>query len=249
MSFKTILNYSPNFDKKKRNSKKIRFLIFHYTGMKKEFEAINRLTDIKSKVSSHYLIKNNGDIITLVPELYIAWHAGVSFWKNYGYLNKNSLGIEISNPGHNFKYKNFSKNQIKSILILSKYLVKKYNIKSQNILGHSDVAPIRKKDPGEKFPWEYLSKNKIGFWHNLDKKKLIKLRTLKINNLEKKLFYKNILKIGYSEKSFKNSKIKNMNYKKILIEAFQRRFRQKLVNGKIDQECLVISQNLAKNLN
>ncbi len=92
---KTIINYSPNFDEKKRDSKKIRFLIFHYTGMKKESEAIRRLTDIKSKVSSHYLIKNNGEIITLVPDLYIAWHAGISFWKNYNSLNKNSIGIEI----------------------------------------------------------------------------------------------------------------------------------------------------------
>ena len=249
MSFQTIINYSPNFDKKKRDSKKIRFLIFHYTGMKKESEAISRLTDIKSEVSSHYLIKNNGQIITLVPELYIAWHSGVSFWKNYQSLNKNSIGIEISNPGHNFRYKNFSKKQINSILLLSKYLIKKYKIKPQNILGHSDIAPNRKKDPGEKFPWEYLSKQKVGFWHKLDKKKLVKFRNLKINVSKEKLFYKNILKIGYSEKNFKNSKISKVYYAKILTKAFQRRFRPELINGKIDLECLFISQNLAKKLN
>ena len=248
MSFKTILNYSPNFDEKKRDLKKIRFLIFHYTGMKKESEAISRLTSIKSKVSSHYLIKNNGEIITLVPELYISWHAGISFWKNYQSLNKNSIGIEISNPGHNFKYKNFSKKQVSSLLLLSKYLIKKYKIKPQNILGHSDIAPNRKKDPGEKFPWEYLFKNKIGSWHNLDKKKLVKYRSLTINNFEKKLFYKNILKIGYSEKNFKNSKLKKAQYTKILIKAFQRRFRQDLINGIADQECLIISKNLTKKL-
>ena len=249
MSFQTIINYSPNFDKKKRDSKKIRFVIFHYTGMKKESEAISRLTDIKSEVSSHYLIKNNGQIITLVPELYIAWHSGVSFWKNYQSLNKNSIGIEISNPGHNFRYKNFSKKQINSILLLSKYLIKKYKIKPQNVLGHSDVAPNRKKDPGEKFPWEYLSKQKVGFWHKLDKKKLVKFRNLKINISKEKLFYKNILKIGYSEKNFKNSKISKVYYAKILTKAFQRRFRPELINGKIDLECLFISQNLAKKLN
>ena len=249
MSFQTIINYSPNFDKKKRDSKKIGFLIFHYTGMKKESEAISRLTDIKSEVSSHYLIKNNGQIITLVPELYIAWHSGVSFWKNYQSLNKNSIGIEISNPGHNFRYKNFSKKQINSILLLSKYLIKKYKIKPQNILGHSDIAPNRKKDPGEKFPWEYLSKQKVGFWHKLDKKKLVKFRNLKINISKEKLFYKNILKIGYSEKNFKNSKISKVYYAKILTKAFQRRFRPELINGKIDLECLFISQNLAKKLN
>jgi len=169
MSFKTTFNYSPNFDEKKRDLKKIKFLIFHYTGMKKESEAINRLTDFKSKVSSHYLIKNNGEIITLVPELYIAWHCGVSFWKNYQSINKYSIGVEISNPGHNFKYKTFSKKQINSILKLSKFLIKKYKIKSKNILGHSDIAPFRKKDPGEKFPWHYLSKKKIGYWNNISK--------------------------------------------------------------------------------
>ena len=246
MSVKTILNYSPNFDKKKRDSKKIKFLIFHYTGMEKESEAINRLTDVKSEVSSHYLIKNNGEIITLVPDLYAAWHAGVSFWKNYQSLNKNSIGIEISNPGHSFRYKNFSKKQINSILLLSKLLIKKYKIKPQNILSHSDIAPSRKKDPGEKFPWEYLFKNKIGFWHNLDKKILAKYRNIKTSNLEKKLFYKNMIKIGYSEKNFKNSKLKKLQRTKILIKAFQRRFRQELINGIADQECLIISKNLAK---
>ena len=246
MSIKTILNYSPNFDKKKRDPSKIRFLIFHYTGMKKESEAISRLTDVKSEVSSHYLIKNNGEIITLVPELYISWHAGASFWKNYKSLNKNSIGIEISNPGHNFKYKDFSKKQIKSIFLLSKYLIKKYNIGTQNILGHSDISPNRKKDPGEKFPWEYLFKNKIGFWHNIDNKILVKNRTLKISNLEQKLFFQNILKIGYSEKNFKNSKLKKIQRTKIIIKAFQRRFRQNLINGVADQECLIISKNLTK---
>ena len=214
--------------------------------MKKESEAINRLTDIKSKVSSHYFIRDNGEIITIVPELYIAWHAGVSFWKNFSSLNKNSIGIEINNPGHDFKYKKFSKKQINSILLLTKFLIKKYKIKPQNILGHSDISPNRKKDPGEKFPWEFLFKNKIGFWHNLDKKKLIEYRTLKINDLEKKLFFRNILKIGYSEKNFKNSKFKRIQYKKILIKAFQRRFRQDLINGIADQECLIISKNLVK---
>ena len=245
MSFNKTFNYSPNFDEKKRDLKKIKFLIFHYTGMKKESEAINRLTDFKSKVSSHYLIKNNGEIITLVPELYIAWHCGVSFWKNYKSINKYSIGVEISNPGHNFKYKTFSKKQINSILKLSKFLIKKYKIKSKNILGHSDIAPFRKKDPGEKFPWHYLSKNKIGYWHNLSKNILLKKRNLQTDEKEKKIFIYNLNKIGFSKKN----KIKLVNYSKIMTIAFQRRFRQEIVNGKIDQECLAISENLAKKYN
>ena len=153
MKIKTSLNYSPNFDLKKRKKKQIEFLIFHYTGMKSERAAIDRLTGIQPGVSSHYLIKNNGEIVLMVPVTYIAWHAGISFWRKYEGINKYSIGIEISNPGHSNKYKDFSRKQIKSIIKLSKYLIKKYNIKSGNILGHSDIAPNRKKDPGEKFPW------------------------------------------------------------------------------------------------
>ena len=244
MSINTTLNYSPNFDKKKRKFKQIKFIIFHYTGMKNEKDAIKRLTDNKSKVSSHYFIKNNGKIITLVPELYISWHAGISSWQNYKSINKHSIGIEISNPGHNYNYKKFSKKQIHSILKLTKYLIKKYKIKNKFILGHSDIAPFRKKDPGEKFPWKYLSKKKVGLWHDLNEKKLLKIRKKKVGKYEKNNFLKNLYKIGYSKVLNKN---RNKNIK-LLTKAFQRRFRQDLVNGIIDEECLLISKNLTKNL-
>ena len=240
----TTLNYSPNFDLKKRGLKEIKFIIFHYTGMKKQKDAITKLTNIKSKVSSHYFIKNNGEILTLVPDLYIAWHAGVSSWEKYKSINKYSIGIEISNPGHEHSYKKFSKKQIKSILKLSAYLIKKYKIKSNFILGHSDIAPDRKKDPGEKFPWKYLSKNKIGHWHNLNEIKLLKKRNQTVHKLEKNKFIKNLNKIGYS----KNILFNKNKYSKVLTTAFQRRFRQELVSGIIDQECLFISNNLAKNM-
>ena len=247
MKIKTILNYSPNFHPKKRNFKQIKFIVFHYTGMKKESEAINRLTNIQSQVSSHYLIKNNGQIVSMVPDLYIAWHAGVSFWKNFKSLNKYSIGIEISNPGHNYKYKRFSKIQIKSILKLSKFLIKKYKIDSKNILGHSDIAPHRKKDPGEKFPWQYLESQKVALWHNISNRLLKKNRMKKIDQESKKNFYKNLFKIGYSIKNPKN--IKKDKFLNLVVKAFQRRFRQELINGKIDQECFLISKNLAKKLN
>ncbi len=242
----TIQNYSPNFEIKKRKLNQIKFIIFHYTGMKKESEAIERLTNIKSKVSSHYLIKNNGEIVIMVPDLYEAWHAGVSSWKNFKSLNKNSIGIEISNPGHNSSYKKFSKKQIQSIRKLSKFLIKKYKINPKNILGHSDIAPIRKKDPGEKFPWKYFAEFGIGKWHSLSQKILINSRRKKINQVDKKKFYKNLSKIGYSIKSSK--KIKRDQFFIFIVSAFQRRFRQELINGKIDQECLFISQNLVKKL-
>ena len=246
MPFISKFNYSSNFTSIKRKVSQVKFIIFHYTGMKSESAAIKKLTSSNSEVSSHYLVKNNGQIVVLVPDRYIAWHAGVSLWKNYKSLNKNSIGIEISNPGHGFGYKKFSKSQILSIIKLSKFLIKKYNIKSKNILGHSDIAPDRKKDPGEKFPWKYLSQYKIGLWHNLSQKRLIKKRLLIISNLEKKLFLKNIYKIGYSIKILNNNNLNMAQYTKTLVVAFQRRFRQALIDGKIDQECLVISKNLVK---
>ena len=246
MAIKTSLNYSPNFNPEKRKANQIKFLIFHYTGMRTEKAAIKRLTDIKSEVSSHYLINQKGEIITLVPNLYIAWHAGKSRWKNYESLNKNSIGIEITNPGHSFMYKKFSKQQILSLIKLTKFLISKYKINKNNILGHSDIAPDRKKDPGEKFPWQYLSKNKISYWHNVDQRILIKNRMLNIDNVHKILFCKNINKIGYLKKIPKNLKDKKNYFLIKIIKAFQRRFRPEIVNGKIDRECLIISQNLVK---
>ena len=244
MALKTILNYSPNFNSKKRISKQIKFIIFHYTGMRKESEAINRLTNIQSEVSCHYLIKNNGKIVKVVPDLFVAWHAGKSSWKNLKSLNQNSIGIEITNPGHEFGYKKFSEKQIISLLKLSKFLMNKYKIRSKNILGHSDISPNRKKDPGEKFPWEYLSKKKIGLWHTLKKSELIKKRILKTNKIEKEFFFNNLFKIGYLKKAAKT--INKESYLRELVKAFQRRFRQDLIDGKIDQECLIISINLLK---
>jgi N-acetylmuramoyl-L-alanine amidase len=246
MAIKTTLNYSPNFDPKKRKTNQIKFLIFHYTGMKTEKAAINRLTDIESRVSAHYLIKQNGEIITLVPDLYTAWHAGKSVWKNYSSLNKDSIGIEIVNPGHDINYKKFSKIQLAALVRLSKFLIKKYRINSKNILGHSDIAPERKKDPGEKFPWKLLSKKKIGYWHNLNQNELIKNRNLKTSSKEKNLFLTNLFKIGYQKKFLYNSNFNRISFDQIISKAFQRRFRPEIINGKIDQECLLISQNLVK---
>ena len=247
MALKTILNYSPNFNPKKRTSKQIKFIIFHYTGMKSESDALKRLTEIQSEVSCHYLIKNNGEIVKIVPDLYIAWHAGKSSWKNYKSLNQNSIGIEITNPGHEYGYKNFTQKQITTLVKLSKFLIKKYKINPKNILGHSDIAVLRKKDPGEKFPWEYLAKNKIGIWHTLNKQDLLKNRKLKISKVEENIFFRNLFKIGYSKTFPKN--IGRNKYLIELIKSFQRRYRKELVDRKIDQESLLINKSLIKAYN
>ena len=229
--------YSPNFNTKKRLKKSIRFIIIHYTGMKKELAAINKLCNPKSKVSSHYFIRNNGNIINLVPDLYEAWHAGLSAWQSYKSLNKYSIGIEINNPGHDHGYERFKSKQIQTLKKLLKNLITEYKIQTCNILGHSDVAPSRKKDPGEKFPWKLLAKSKVCSWHTLNEKKIKFHRNEKISEKEEKTLIKNLYKIGYP-------KTKQNNNNSLLVKAFQRRFRQGLVNGKIDRECLLISKNL-----
>ena len=240
----TTLNYSPNFDVKKRRVNRIKFVIFHYTGMRRENDAIKKLTSAKSKVSCHYLIKNNGQILMLVPELYIAWHAGISLWKKYKLINKFSIGIELSNPGHDHNYKKFSRKQINSLIKLSKFLIRKYKIKPSFFLGHSDIAVDRKKDPGEKFPWKYLSKKKIGLWHDLNQNFIKKKRNIELKKNDKLKFFKNLAKIGYPKIKF----IYETRYTKLITKAFQRRFRQELINGIIDQECLLISDNIAKKI-
>ena len=227
--------YSPNFEIKKRKPKSIEFIIIHYTGMKKEKDALERLTNQNSKVSCHYFITYSGEIINLVPDLYTSWHAGRSAWKKKKSLNSKSLGIEISNPGHTFKYAKFKKKQIKSLFILVSQLKKKYKIRNTNILGHSDIAPDRKKDPGEKFPWKLMKKKNMSIWHDLNEDMLKSLRNQKCSNFELFKFFNNLKKIGYQSKS----KIK-------VAKAFQRRFRQEQISGKIDKECLLISNSLIK---
>mgnify|MGYP001161442685 CR=1 FL=1 len=232
---------SPNHLIKRRTSKQINFIIIHYTGMQSEGESIKRLTEKKSKVSAHFLITKKGQIIKMVEEKNVAWHAGKSKWKNLINLNNCSIGIELVNKGHRFGYENFSNKQISKLIILCKYLIKKYKINQTNILGHSDIAPLRKIDPGEKFPWQLLSKKKIGNWYNYRKVK----KNNKFYNLRKvdtrNCFFNNLYKIGY--RYFDKKNYLSSDYK--VIKAFQRKFRQKKVNGVIDQECLQISYNLA----
>ena len=232
---KMSTNYSPNFDIHKRSKKNIKYIVYHYTGMKTDNAAIKRLTKFNSKVSCHYFIDKKGNLIQMVPDLYVAWHAGISKWKNDKLLNKSSIGIEISNPGHQYGYESFKKKQLKCLIKITKILIKKYSIKKKNILGHSDIAPLRKKDPGEKFPWKLLNKKKISLWHNLNEKKCKYLRKKKLT--DNKDFYKLLFKFGY--KSSKNNKEKIKIYK-----SFQRRFRPKLISSVVDQESYEILKSL-----
>ena len=239
-----IYNFiSPNFDKKKRPKKSIKMIIIHYTGMQSERESLYRLCNPKFKVSSHFLINQKGKIYRLVHDNRIAWHAGKSCWGKFKNLNKNSIGIELVNKGHKFGYTNFKKKQLFSLAKLCKKLIKKYKIKKRYIVGHSDVAPIRKIDPGKKFPWNELAKKKIGIWHACNVVKIKKLRGIKVIKKKNKIdFFKNLKKIGYC--TFTEKKY----FLKKIIKAFQRHFRKELINGHLDKECMVIAKNLSKSL-
>jgi N-acetylmuramoyl-L-alanine amidase len=233
---------SPNHETRQRRISEIQFIIIHYTGMQSEVESLKRLTNKKSKVSAHYLINRIGTVIQMVEEKNIAWHAGKSKWKNFINLNKQSIGIELVNKGHRLGYENFSKKQIAKLIALCEFLIKKYKIKKSNILGHSDIAPLRKIDPGEKFPWKSLAKKKISYWHNANKKnnQVYNLNKIDLRNY----FFRNLYKIGYR---YFDKRIPSSSDSKI-IKAFQRRFRQNKVNGRIDEECLQISHYLTYSL-
>ena len=234
---KILSDFSPNHSKKARLPKDIKFIIIHYTGMQSEIESIRRLKDRKFKVSCHYLINRKGVITQMVEDSKIAWHAGKSKWKQFVNLNDVSLGIELVNKGHQFGYQKFSDKQIKSLIKLCKKLKNKYAIKKENFLGHSDISPIRKIDPGENFPWKKLSEHNIGQWFTQNKKILTRHEKKR-----RSTFFKNLHKIGYRYFSINK---KSTNDKKI-IQSFQQRYLPKNVTGKIDYKTLKISQFLVK---
>ena len=157
---------------------------------------IKRLRNLSSKVSAHYLIDRNGKVINLVETKKIAWHAGKSKWFGFNNLNKNSIGIELQNKGHNLNYQNFTLKQLASLMKICKKIKKKYKIKSKNFLGHSDIAPLRKKDPIEKFLGKKLSKKGFGEWYSEKDLKGIEEPDEK-KDREREAFFANLKKIGY----------------------------------------------------
>lgn len=162
---KIIQRPSPNFDERVRP---IDMLIMHYTGMPTGEEAMARMCDPASKVAAHYTVEEDGRVFALVAEDKRAWHAGVSCWKGEGGVNSRSIGIEIVNPGHEFGYRAFPDAQIESVIALAKDILSRHSIPPEHVLGHSDVAPGRKLDPGELFPWRRLADAGVGTWLELD---------------------------------------------------------------------------------
>ena len=227
-----IINYYPSANFNERIAEgtgpvKIDILVIHYTGMLPENSALDWLCNPESKVSAHYLIDEKGSIFNLVPVLMRAWHAGKSYWRGATDINSRSIGIELVNPGHDFGYRDFSLNQVNSLIYLANKLLLQYTIPPRNVLGHSDISPSRKIDPGERFPWKKLAEQGIGLWPNQKKS----------NNTE--MSNKNFIKIlnsyGYDTDN---------NSLSDLVTAFQRHFRPELCDGIVDKETQVQLENL-----
>ena len=152
---------SPNFDLRLSPPD---MLVLHYTGMQTGEAALARLRDPDAKVSSHYLVEEDGRVFRLVPEARRAWHAGVSFWQGESDCNGASIGIEIVNPGHEFGYRPFPDPQIEAVIALAADIRTRWTIPDGRIVGHCDIAPDRKRDPGELFPWKRLAQSGHGLW-------------------------------------------------------------------------------------
>jgi N-acetylmuramoyl-L-alanine amidase len=152
---------SPNFDPRTVTPS---MLVLHYTGMKTGEEAIARLRDPEARVSAHYVVEEDGRVFRLVPEERRAWHAGVSFWRGRRNVNGDSIGIEIVNPGHEWGYRTFPDAQVAAVTALVADIRTRWSIEDRDIVGHSDVAPARKDDPGELFPWKRLAEAGHGLW-------------------------------------------------------------------------------------
>ncbi len=196
-------------------------ILLHYTGMADAASAIQRLGDPASKVSCHYLVAEDGQILRMVPEEKRAWHAGRSYWRGVQELNSSSIGIELVNPGHQFGYRPFPDEQIDALIPLVADIKQRYGITRGNVVGHSDIAPQRKQDPGELFPWAKLAKLRLALPRPT--------RNLLDPNWTDSGFLLALERFGY-----------DVSDKLAAVVAFQRRFRPELIDGEIDGECRCI---------
>ena len=233
---------SPNFGAR-REDVEITTIILHYTGMSDAQKACDWLCNEESQVSSHYLVDEAGSIVQMVDEACRAWHAGVSSWHGDEDLNSASVGIEIQNLGHFMGYPDFPRVQMEAVAALCLELIKRYRIKPLNILAHSDVAPGRKVDPGEKFDWAYLHSQGIGHWVEPEP---IKGGTFlqSGDSGDAVMALQAMLKLyGYGIEVNGSFDART----KIVVEAFQRHFRTALVDGVADQSTVATLHKLLQN--
>ena len=222
---------SPNFDKRQRP---VTCVVLHYTGMETGSAALDRLRDPDAKVSSHYLVEEDGTVFQLVQEDKRAWHAGISNWRGETDLNSAAIGIEIVNGGHEFGLPDFPETQMEIVINLTRDIVHRYSILPADIVGHSDIAPARKEDPGEKFPWRRLAEEGLGLWPtnaSSDQRVLFEARDRDrgIAIAQSGLGY-----IGYGVE------VTGVldDFTQQVVKAFQRRYRPQKLDGNIDMQTM-----------
>ncbi|MBV9993203.1 MAG: N-acetylmuramoyl-L-alanine amidase [Alphaproteobacteria bacterium] len=214
-----VLRPSPNHDE--RGADPVDVLVLHYTGMRTAGEALARLCDPAAKVSAHYTVDRDGTVYAHVPEERRAWHAGLSFWAGTRNVNARSIGIEIVNPGHEFGYIPFTDDQIGAVVDLASGILERHPIPARNVVGHSDVAPMRKQDPGELFPWARLAEYGIGMWPPAA------VRGADLAQAMQGEFRDALARYGYDPQAPLSD----------VVTAFQRHFRPSCVDGIADAEC------------
>ncbi len=237
------IEYTPssNFDDR---TLPISMLVLHYTGMESGAAALERLTDPEAKVSSHYVVEEDGRIFQLVDEEKRAWHAGVSEWQGQTNINSASVGIEIVNGGHDFGLPEFPDVQINAVIALSKDIMTRHHILPKNVLGHSDIAPKRKQDPGEKFPWQGLAAAGIGYWpENIDTDRRV-LFEPGLRDRGVAIVQRGLAHIGYG---LQVTGVMD-DHTVLVIAALQRRYRPEQVDGLVDIETMSIIRWLTENL-
>ena len=210
---------SPNHDD--RGGAPIDMLVLHYTGMTSGAAALERLCDVEARVSAHYTIDEDGTVYRHVPEDRRAWHAGVSHWAGVRNVNARSIGIELVNPGHEYGYRAFPDVQVASLIRLAQGIVMRHPIATSQVLAHSDVAPARKEDPGELFPWEKLAAAGIGLWPQ---------------GIASDIGPEGLARYGYDPDAPQDK----------VITAFQRHFRPAKLDGEWDSECARLLASLIR---
>lgn len=231
MPLKIVERPSPNHDARAEGP--VDILVMHYTGMRTAEEALARLCDPGAKVSSHYTIDRDGAVYRHVAEDRRARHAGVSYWAGVRDVNSRSIGIEIVNPGHEFGYVPFAEPQIAALIDLSRGILARHPIVPARVVGHSDVAPNRKQDPGELFPWARLAEFGVGVWPSN-----FPPRSGNLGRGEAETFAENLRRFGYGVPPEVDWPLADV------IAAFQRRFRPSCINGIPDAECQALLARL-----
>ena len=232
-----IQSPSPNHDERKLP---VSLLLLHYTGMKTGAEALERLTVVESKVSAHYLVEEEGRVFQMVDESRRAWHGGVGYWRGITDINSASIGIEVVNPGHEWGYRAFPKAQMEAVTQLCQRILSRHQILPRDVIGHSDIAPIRKEDPGELFDWRGLAAQGVGLYPSLrgvegDAAIQNVASTTGLPRYARNDVMGQLQEYGYSIENLEKT-----------ITAFQRHFRPALLSGEWDEQCAEILASLLK---